>query len=248
LLPIRDVNPTRIRPIVTWAIIAANVAVFLFWQPQQSPEADRFLYEQAAIACELTTGDPLDVTEINTGRCSEAPLDRQVFPQKNVWLAAGVSMFLHGGIAHLLFNMWSLWIFGNNVEEAFGALGYLAFYLAAGVAATAGFVALNPDLTVPLVGASGAIAGVMGAYLVLFPTHRVLTLFIFYLVAVPAVLFLGIWFVSQFALASESSGVAWEAHVFGFLFGAVLALPFRRRLLANTVQPAAEAGAYRRPY
>jgi membrane associated rhomboid family serine protease len=233
---------------VTWAIIAANVAVFFLWQPRESPDADRFLYEQAAIACELTTGEPLDVTEINTGRCSETPLDRQVFPDKNVWLSTGVSMFLHGGLAHLLFNMWSLWIFGNNVEEAFGAPGYLVFYLAAGVAATAGFVAFNADLTVPLVGASGAIAGVMGAYLVLFPTHRVMTLFFIYIVAVPAVLFLGIWFVSQFALADQQSGVAWEAHVFGFIFGALLALPFRARLLANTVSPPAAATAYRRPY
>lgn len=248
MLPLRDVNPTRVRPIVTLAIIAVNVAVYFFVQPQESPEAERFLYEQAAIACEVTTGQPLDITEINTGRCSEAPLDHQVFPDKNVWLSVGVSMFLHGGIAHLLFNMWSLWVFGNNVEEAFGALGYLAFYLAAGLAATAGFVALNPELTVPLIGASGAIAGVMGAYLVLFPTHRVLTLFFIYVVAVPAVVFLGIWFVSQFALADEASGIAWEAHVVGFLFGALVTLPFRRRLLANTVRPVEAADAYRRPY
>jgi membrane associated rhomboid family serine protease len=248
LLPIRDVNPTRIRPVVTLVIIGVNVGVFLFWQPRESPDADRFLYERAAIACELTTGAPLDITEINTGRCSEAPLDRQVFPDKNVWASVGVSMFLHAGVAHLLFNMWSLWIFGNNVEEAFGAVGYLAFYLASGVAATAGFVALNPELTVPLVGASGAIAGVMGAYLVLFPTHRILTLFFIYIVAVPAVVFLGIWFVSQFALASQQTGVAWEAHVFGFGFGALIALPFRRRLLANTVPPAPATTAYRRPY
>lgn len=249
MLPLRDVNPTRIRPIVTWAIIIANVIVF-FWQPSQTAdtndvEYELFLYERAAIACELTTGDPLEAAEVQTGTCSDRALGTEVgFPDKNVWLAAAVSMFLHGGIAHLLFNMWSLWIFGNNVEEAFGTVGYLVFYVGAGLAATAGFVALNPDLTVPLIGASGAIAGVMGAYLVLFPNHRVLTLVFFYVVAVPAILFLGIWFLSQFALASEETGVAWEAHVAGFLFGIAATLPFRARLLANTSAPAGQGSSY----
>jgi membrane associated rhomboid family serine protease len=142
-------------------------------------------------------------------------------------------MFLHGSIAHILFNMWSLWIFGNNVEEAFGHLGYLVFYLAAGIAATIGFVAVNPDLTVPLIGASGAIAGVMGAYLVLFPRHMVLSLILFRVVAIPAVVFLGFWFFSQFLF--ESEGIAWEAHVAGFVFGAIVALPFRERLLTRTL-------------
>jgi membrane associated rhomboid family serine protease len=142
-------------------------------------------------------------------------------------------MFLHGSIAHILFNMWSLWIFGNNVEEAFGHLGYALFYLAAGVAATVGFVLVNPELTIPLVGASGAIAGMMGAYLVLFPRHLVMSLVFFRIVALPAMFFLGIWFLSQFFFNTE--GVAWEAHVAGFAFGALVALPFRQRLLSRTL-------------
>jgi len=235
LFPIRDVNPTAIRPVITWALIAVNAAVFFLLQPQQSPEADEFAYEYAAIACELTTGEPLDITEIEREQCRDGTSAPQPFPDKNVWLAAFSSMFLHGGLLHLGFNMWSLWIFGNNVEEAFGRGLYLLVYLAAGLAATVGFVATNPDLTVPLVGASGAIAGVMGAYLVLFPRHLVLTVVFYFVVAIPAVIFLGIWFVSQFALASESSGIAWQAHVAGFLFGMAVALPFRRRLLDNTL-------------
>jgi membrane associated rhomboid family serine protease len=232
LLPIRDVNPTRIRPLVTWAIIALNAFVYFVMQPQDIDGATEFAYERAAIACELTTGEPLSPDEINREQCvdgSEAPL----FPDKNVWVAAIVSIFLHGSIAHILFNMWSLWIFGNNVEEAFGHLGYLLFYMAAGIAATVGFVMVNPDLTVPLIGASGAIAGVMGAYLVLFPRHQVLTVIIFRVVAIPAVAFLGFWFVSQFLFDAE--GVAWEAHVAGFVFGAVVALPFRETLLRRTL-------------
>jgi membrane associated rhomboid family serine protease len=232
LLPIRDVNPTRIRPLVTWAVIAVNAFVYFVVQPQDIDAATEFAYQRAAIACELTTGEPLSLDEINSERCvdgSEAPF----FPDKNVWVAAIVSIFLHGSIAHILFNMWSLWIFGNNVEEAFGHLGYLIFYMAAGVAATVGFVMMNPDLTVPLIGASGAIAGVMGAYLVLFPRHLVLTVIIFRVVAIPAVAFLGFWFFSQFLFDAE--GVAWEAHVAGFLFGALVAFPFREILLRRTL-------------
>lgn len=233
MFPIRDVNPTRIRPVITWAVIAVNAVIFFIVQPQDSPDADEFAYRHAAIACELTTGEALSEFEIRSGECRSG--DMPFFVDKSPWTAAVVSMFLHGGIAHLLFNMWSLWIFGNNVEEAFGRMGYVLLYGASGVAATAGFVALNPELTVPLVGASGAIAGVMGAYLVLFPRHLVMTLIFFYYTAVPAILFLGIWLVSQFALAGDSGGIAWEAHVVGFAFGVLVALPFRTRLLANTL-------------
>ncbi|NQV07466.1 rhomboid family intramembrane serine protease [bacterium] len=237
MLPIRDVNPTRARPLITLAIIVANIAVFFFIQPSESPEADRFAYEYSAIACELTTGHPLDFEEISSGECLDTVLADQPFPGKNIWLSGMISMFLHAGIGHLLFNMWFLWIFGNNVEEAFGPLGYLLFYAAAGVAATAGFVMANQDVTIPLVGASGAIAGVMGAYLVLFPRHLVLTLIFFYVTAIPSIVLLGIWFLTQFAIADPSSGVAWEAHVAGFVFGVLVTLPFRRRLLSKTLHP-----------
>jgi membrane associated rhomboid family serine protease len=146
-----------------------------------------------------------------------------------VFLALFTSMFLHGGTAHLLFNMWFLWIFGNNVEETFGHVGYLLLYLIGGLAATAAYVILNPEATVPLVGASGAIAVAMGAYAVLFPGHRVLSLVGWLLLPVPAALFLAVWFVAQFGLGG--SGVAWEAHAGGFAFGAAVSLLLRSRLL-----------------
>ncbi len=231
MLPIRDVNPTLIRPLVTWAIIALNIVVIAVIQPQGSPAADEFAYRNAAIACELTTGEPLEYFEINSGACIERDGGDAPFPDKNVWLAVVWSMFLHAGLAHILFNMWSMWIFGNNVEEAFGHLAFAIFYLAAGIVATLGFVVLQPSTTVPLVGASGAIAGVMGAYLVLFPRHLVLTLIFIRAVAIPAVAFLAIWFFSQFLFAGGESGIAWEAHVAGFLFGVVVTLPIRERLL-----------------
>ena len=231
MLPIRDVNPTLIRPLITWAIIGLNVLVFLVIQPQESPAADEFAYRNAAIACELTTGQPLDFFEINSGVCVERTQGEQPVRDKNVWLAVISSMFLHAGLAHILFNMWSMWIFGNNVEEAFGHIAFALFYLAAGAVATAGFVVLQPDATVPLVGASGAIAGVMGAYLVLFPKHLILTLILIRAVAIPAVGFLVIWFLSQFLFAGGDSGIAWQAHVAGFAFGVLVTLPVRERLL-----------------
>jgi membrane associated rhomboid family serine protease len=143
-------------------------------------------------------------------------------------------MFLHANLAHLLGNLWSLWIFGNNVEDAYGSGGYLLLYLASGLAATAAFVLTNPGEVTPLVGASGAISGVMGAYLVLFPRARVVSvfpIFFFIPVALPAAIFLILWFAGQFALVGGATGIAWQAHVGGFLFGAAVSFLLRRPLL-----------------
>jgi membrane associated rhomboid family serine protease len=229
LIPIRDINPTRITPMFTIAIILVTAGVYFFWQPPvDDPKTVEFLYENAAIACELTTGDPLTMQEAERGICDDGP-GQPINPGKNIWLSVLVSMFLHGGLLHILGNMWFLWIFGNNVEEAYGNLGYLAIYVASGLVATAAFVVANPDAVDPLVGASGAIAGILGAYLVLFPTHQVLSLFFVLFVPIPAVLFLGLWFASQFGI--QDASVAWEAHVGGFLFGVLLTLPLRSFLL-----------------
>ncbi len=231
MIPIRDINPTVTKPLVTLTLIAINVIVFLLVQPHDSTaEIDSFAYEYAAIPCELRTNDPLDAAEVRSGVCEEADLGAAVFADKNVPLSVLSSMFLHGDVLHIAFNMWSLWIFGNNVEEAFGRAGYLGMYLAGGILATLGYAALNADSTLPLVGASGAIAAVMGAYLVLFPTHRILSLVFIFFVPIPAIVLIGIWLVGQFGI-DPSSNVAWEAHVAGFLFGALIALVLRVPLL-----------------
>ena len=235
MIPIRDVNPSLTSPALTLLLIAASVAVFVFIQPRGAAEEIEFAYRQAAIACELTTGEPLSPAEVPDGPCVEGD-GNPIFPDKSLPTSILVSMFLHAGFLHLAGNMWSLWIFGNNVEDAFGTLRYLLLYLASGVAATLAFVAINPDTTVPLVGASGAISGVMGAYLVLYPRARVVSVFpiLFLLpIAVPAALFLIIWFAGQFALIGQATGIAWEAHVAGFVFGALVAAVFRRQLLAR---------------
>lgn len=229
VLPIRDANPTRITPWVTLGVIAACVVVFFVLQNQETQVGQaEFLFERAAIACEILTGQPLTVSEIESQACSSGQ-GQPLFPDKQPLQSMLTSMFLHGGLGHLLFNMWSLWIFGNNVEEAFGHIRYVLLYLIGGVVATMAFVFANPGSTVPLVGASGAIAAALGAYLVLFPGHRVLTLLGWFLVPLPAAIFLTLWFFAQFGFAGSS--VAWEAHVGGFLFGLVVALMFRRSLL-----------------
>ena len=235
MFPLRDLSPTRGTAIVTITLIVINVLAFAAWQPHISADAEvSFLYQRAAVACEITTRAPLTEVALASGACSPtrgAPL----FPDKGIALSILTSMFLHGGLLHLLGNMWFLWIFGDNVEEAFGRLGYLLLYVLAGVGATLGFTAVHPASVEPLIGASGAIAGVLGAYLVLFPKGWVLALWVFWIIPVPALIFLGLWFVGQFGMATP--GVAWEAHVVGFLIGAIVALAFRGRLLSGISAP-----------
>lgn len=231
MFPLHDINPARITPVITIAIIVANVAVFFLVQPSAgSVEELEFLYERAAIACELTSRRPLSIEEFEVGACLEQH-GIPIFPEKNVLVAALVTMFLHGNLIHLGGNMWFLWVFGNNVEEAYGAIGYAAMYLLAGIAGTLAFVLLRPDDVTPLIGASGAIAGVLGSYFVLYPRHLVVSLVFFYLVPVPAMIFLGIWFLGQFFVTA--SGVAWEAHAGGFAFGALLTLILRGALIRH---------------
>lgn len=232
MFPLRDVNPTRITPIVTIGLILASLVVFFVVQGAQDTPAEQeaFLYERAVISCEVTTGTPLSLEQATSGNCNSAAA-QPIFPDKNPLLAVLTSMFLHGSVGHVVFNMWFLWIFGNNVEEAFGFVRYIAMYLLAGLAATFAFVVMNPQSTVPLVGASGAIAGVLGAYAVLYPGHKVMSLVGWFVVPVPAAIFLGLWFVAQFGLGGTN--VAWEAHAGGFVFGLVVALLFRRRLLSR---------------
>jgi membrane associated rhomboid family serine protease len=223
VIPVHDDNPTRRKPIVTLVLIAACIVVFAVVQPRSEPKSSTFTYEHAAIPCEIDQGYPLTRTEAVTARCT-ATADlpsQQFFPDKNVWLAVLYSMFLHGSWLHLAGNMLFLWVFGNNVEDRFTPVGYLFFYVFAGIVATAAYVASDPASVTPLVGASGAIAGVMGAYLVLWPRARIVALvpfFLFIPVRLPAAFVLLFWFGMQF-LTGPNTGVAWVAHVGGFVAG-----------------------------
>ncbi len=241
MFPIRDLAPTRVFPAVTLLLVAVNVIVFVGWEPlTNAGDQAAFLYQHAAIACELTTGHALTLGEYRSGACAASGVGPALFPAKVLLLSVVVSLFLHANIVHLLGNMWFLWIFGNNVEEAFGRVAYVAMYLVGGIVATLGWVVANPTSLDPMIGASGAIAAVLGAYLVLFPRNLVVSLIVFYVVPIPAVVFLGLWFVAQFALAQP--GVAWQAHVAGFVFGVAIALVFRQALVRRARRPAAARG------
>jgi rhomboid family protein len=249
VIPIKDLNPTSRPAVVTLVLIALCTLVYFgLQQPAGSrlvqTDAGRvqidakfgFTLERAAIPCEVVTGRPLGLTEIrqtfvvgDQDACirSARQSGPELYPHKQVYLALLVSMFLHGGIIHLFGNMLFLWVFGNNVEDRLGHLGYIVFYVTGGLVASLAHVAAEPSSTVPVVGASGAIAAVMGAYLVWFPRTPVLT-FIppFFILPIRAWWFLVFWFGFQF-LTDPNSGVAWVAHVAGFLFGALVGLAVR---------------------
>src|SRR5882757_325321 len=232
VIPIRDDNPTTTKPVLTIAIIAVCIYIYGFVQPHNTGEVE-FLARHAAIPCEVVHGQP--ISNSLSRQCDgqlqipglPASSTTEPFPHKNVFLAIVVSMFLHGSWFHVLGNMLFLWIFGNNIEERLGPVGYAVFYLVAGVVAAFAHIATQANSTVPVVGASGAIAGVMGAYLVLYPKARVLTiipLFIFLqFVYLPAYVVLALWFVMQF-FTNPNTGVAVAAHIGGFIFGAAIGL------------------------
>lgn len=214
MLPIKDDIPTKRTPIVTIAFIVINCLVFLFEFVQGSRGFMEFTYVWGLIPVELTTGVELT-------------------PQASVSSLVNLltSMFMHGGLLHLGGNMLYLWIFGNNIEDRLGRVKFILFYLASGIVASMAFVATAPQGDIPLVGASGAIAGILGAYLISYPRARVVTvLFIFYFIRIariPAMYVLGFWFILQVfnglpALGSSGGGVAWFAHIGGFLFGLVV--------------------------
>lgn len=244
MLPLRDDNPTIRKPIITVALIAACVAVYFFVQPSGSASIGgknassdaAFTVEHAAIPCEISQGHALTVNELqatyqdgNSDACAKQDNSPPGFPHKQIYFALLLSMFLHAGLLHLGGNMLYFWVFGNNIEDRMGLIPFLGFYLVGGLAATFGHIALDPNSTVPVVGASGAIAAVMGAYLVLYPRARVHTAIFFGIILfrpIPAWVVLGFWFISQFAV-DPTSGVAWAAHVVGFLFGVLVALIIR---------------------
>lgn len=226
MIPLRDNVPARRFPLVNTALIGLNVLVFLV-QTALGPQVERVFQIYGLVPAQFWVGADL-------GR----------------WVPLFTSMFLHGGWWHLISNMLALYIFGDNVEDRLGHVRYLIFYLVGGLVAGGAHLVAYSGSTIPTVGASGAIAGVLGGYLVLFPQARVLTLIpVFYflrLVEIPALIYLGFWFISQlfnglFALAYadvfQSGGVAWWAHIGGFVFGLVIVLVISRRVDAARFRP-----------
>ncbi len=216
MFPLRDTVRSHSRPYVTWGLIAISVAVFALENSMRSRLFDQLVYSYGLVPARLSLIDPAS------------------------WLSLVTSIFLHGGWLHLISNLWMLFIFGDNVEDRLGHGRFLGFFLLSGVMAGLAFAVLDPTSTLPTIGASGAIAGVLGAYFVLFPSARVLTLvpliILPWLVEIPAFIFLGIWFLTQVSsgllsmgAAGAFGGIAWWAHIGGFAFGALAVLSFARR-------------------
>ncbi|MFH0726995.1 MAG: rhomboid family intramembrane serine protease [Pseudomonadota bacterium] len=209
MIPIRDTIPSKTYPVVNMTLIGLNVFFFLA-QPSAGSGLERFAYQYGFVPARYTVPRIADYFSIG----------QQLFSLLSF-------MFLHGGFWHLLGNMWSLYIFGNNIEDRLGPLRYIVFYLLCGIASGLAHFLFYPFSTTPIIGASGAIAGVMGAYIILHPGAKILTLipilFIPLFIEIPAVFFLGFWFLMQFINAAGATGgaggIAWWAHVGGFLSG-----------------------------
>jgi membrane associated rhomboid family serine protease len=224
MFPLRDAVRSRTRPYVTWGLILFSLAAFVASALLQPRLFESLVLEYGLVPARLSLAEPAS------------------------WLTLVTSIFLHGGWFHVISNLWTLFIFGDNVEDRMGHLRFLAFYLISGIVAGLAHAALAPTSTVPTIGASGAIAGVLGAYFMLFPSARVLTLvpliFLPWLVEIPAFVYLGFWFLSQLSsvllnlgAAGDFGGIAWWAHIGGFAFGGLVGLLIvprpRRRLTAS---------------
>lgn len=224
MFPISDDNPRRHKlPYINIALIAINILVFLYELGLRGVDQDLFFFRYGLIPTQLVH-DPLSGNAFLLGR--------QLFESEiPSWATLFTSMFIHGGVLHILGNMVFLWVFGDNIEDRMGHVPYLVFYIAMGVVAAFAQVAINVNSEVPTIGASGAIAGVLGAYLVLYPFRQVRTLVIFFLITfvrLPAALLLGFWIILQFfngvlAISTvQSGGVAYWAHIGGFVGGMVV--------------------------
>ena len=236
MFPISDDNERGHGPaFVSLAFIALNVFVFLVLQGAgASSQGDEFTYGYSAVPLEITSGVDLTEPEPITvdGQTTEVPQEPGPEP---IWLTLFTSIFMHGGWLHLGGNMLFLWVFGDNVEHRIGHGLFIVFYLVAGIIASFAQIMIDTDSIIPTLGASGAISGVLGAYLVMFPTNRVLVLIIRFPVWVPAIVVIGLWAVLQFingfgAIAvteQTTGGVAYMAHIGGFVAGVVAGFVFR---------------------
>lgn len=250
MLPLKDNIPTRRFPVLTVAIIVACIVVFVGPQKGLSGIGDAYTVKHAAIPYEIThPGKQCDL--VGSGDASAVACEGQegvrgeADSQPSTWLTILFAMFMHGGILHIAGNMLFLWIFGNNIEDSMGRGRFIAFYLLGGLAATLAQVAIDPNSTTPTLGASGAIAAVLGGYALLYPRARVVTLVILIIfvtvIELPALLVLGGWFLLQLVDASTQpvggGGVAYFAHIGGFVFGLAAIKLFANRIHDDYERP-----------
>ena len=228
MFPLRDENPTTLSPLSTVGVIAACTAVWVFLQGAGMSEETYYssICNLGVIPAELTGSFNMSTQE---GPCPTGGIG---------WPALFTSMFSHGSWMHLIGNMWFLWIFGNNIEDAMGHMRFMAFFILTGLIADGAHIFLSPDSSIPTVGASGAISGIMGAYFILYPKARIETFVFYHVVPIPAWAFLGIWMGMQFLglgapETGDGGGIAYAAHLGGLFAGLGLVFLFRKTKPAN---------------
>lgn len=239
MFPIGDQNRQgHITPIVNYILIAINIAVFFYQIQLPDP--------QTARSCAETT-----VATVQGFVCQFGVVPLEILGGQDLFTLL-TSMFVHGGWAHIIGNMMFLWVFGDNVEDAFGHLGYLVFYLVTGLAASAAHILLDPASTIPSVGASGAISGILGAYIVFFGSNPIRVLIAYFITVVPAWIMIGLWAIQQFiatygsiaATEQTGGGVAYAAHAGGFVAGLVLGIALRGTIGRPEQRPTSRSGTF----
>ena len=221
MIPISDINPAENTPYITRFFIFFTIAVYILLQPKNSTDLFNFFYEFSAIPCEIKKGVPLSANQFYSNDCM-VTIDNVIFANKNLMLSLITANFLHANLLHLVGNLWSFWIFGNNIEDKLGNLKFIIFLMVAAGGSIGTHIFLNYSDLNPIVGASGIVSALMGAYLYRFPNAKLLLLVPFGIIfptTIKAKYFMAIWFASQVLISLQNNNISWEAHIGGFFVG-----------------------------
>ena len=224
MIPISDINPAKNSPVISRVFMFITIGVFLLVQPKNQIDLINFFYQYSAIPCELVTFSPLSESQFYSNECLNNTTP-PIFQNKNLVLSIVFANFFHANFIHILGNLWSFWIFGNNVEDKLGKVRFTIFIIFIGFLSIAVHIYLNQNSLTPIVGASGIVSGLMGAYVYMFPNARLLVLVPFgflFPTTIKAKFFMIFWFLSQILISITDQNISWEAHVGGFVFGYLL--------------------------
>mgnify|MGYP005703040723 FL=1 len=221
MIPISDINPAENTPYITRFFIFFTIAVYILLQPKNGTDLFNFFYEFSAIPCEIQKGVPLSANQFYSNDCM-VTIDNVIFANKNLMLSLITANFLHANLLHLVGNLWSFWIFGNNIEDKLGNLKFIIFLILAAGGSIGTHIFLNYSDLNPIVGASGIVSALMGAYLYRFPNAKLLVLVPFGIIfptTIKAKYFMAFWFASQVLISLQNNNISWEAHIGGFFVG-----------------------------
>ena len=221
MIPISDINPAENTPYITRFFIFFTIAVYILLQPKNGTDLFNFFYEFSAIPCEIQKGVPLSANQFYSNDCM-VTIDNVIFANKNLMLSLLTANFLHANLLHLVGNLWSFWIFGNNIEDKLGNLKFIIFLILAAGGSIGTHIFLNYSDLNPIVGASGIVSALMGAYLYRFPNAKLLVLVPFGIIfptTIKAKYFMAFWFASQVLISLQNNNISWEAHIGGFFVG-----------------------------